>query len=166
MRKRTAEGIESKRALDKDRRREKSLSRPDPDKVLTKSEQMSRVRSRDTEPELHLRQLLTQRGVRYRLHRTDLPGKPDIYIGRLSLAVFVNGCFWHGHACSRGRHPRTNVAFWDRKITANVARDERSINELRSGGIHSEVLWTCQRHDFVKSANRIARRYRISFGVS
>jgi DNA mismatch endonuclease (patch repair protein) len=123
-------------------------------------ERMARVRNRGTAPELEVRRLLSQRGVRYRLHRRDLPGTPDVYIPCLRLAIFVNGCFWHGHGCSRAGNVKTNIAFWEAKIAQNVARDHRSIAELFNLGIQSVSLWTC-RGDFLASeCERIARCYR------
>lgn len=128
--------------------------------MTTKSEQMARVRSRDTEPELRVRRLLSERGVRYRLHRKDLPGRPDVYIPRLRLALFVNGCFWHGHDCPRGRKPTSNVEFWDAKITRNVAHDAATQRALGERGIEARVLWTCCAKEFGRVADDVAERYR------
>lgn len=109
---------------------------------------MARVRSRDTSPELIVRRLLTRLGYRYRLHRRDIPGKPDIaFIGRRK-AIFVNGCFWHGHDCKRGaRAPKANADYWARKIARNRARDARVIAELEALGWSSLVLWECELPD-------------------
>lgn len=123
---------------------------------------MARVRSRDTEPEMLVRRLFSKLGVRYRLHRRDLPGTPDLYIGRLCLAVFVNGCYWHGHNCARGRRPKTNTAFWSTKIDANIARDLKAINALNDIGVGVLVLWTCHVDNFPAACRRIARRYRTA----
>lgn len=120
---------------------------------------MSRVRSRDTEPELLARRLLSGRGVRYQLHRRDLPGSPDLYIARLRLAVFVNGCFWHGHACPRGGRSKTNADFWEQKIAANIARDRRSVDRLEEMGIQIVTIWTCEVATFPKACHEIACRY-------
>lgn len=130
------------------------------EKPLTKSEQMSRVKSRDTEPELLVRRLLSAKGVRYRLHRRDLPGRPDLYIGRLRLALFVNGCYWHGHTCPRGRRPKTNVDFWNQKIALNIDRDERARRALHEEGVNTMDLWTCETGKFPALCRRIAERYR------
>lgn len=121
---------------------------------------MSRVRSRNTLPELTLRRLLSDRGVRYRLHRSDLPGKPDLFISRLRLALFVNGCFWHGHECSRGRLPLSNRDFWKTKIDRNKQRDEAVIEELRKRGIDGRVVWTCRKEAFEELADTVATQYR------
>lgn len=128
--------------------------------MISKSEQMSRVRWRDTAPERMMRNELSRRGVRYRLHRRDLPGKPDIYIARLHLAIFINGCFWHGHDCARGRRPKSNVKFWDTKISRNVERDIAALDSLAARGVKAIVLWTCTAKEFSATATRIAARYR------
>lgn len=130
--------------------------------ALSKSEQMSRVRSRDTQPELRVRRLLSRLGVRYRLHRRDLPGRPDLYVGRLRLAIFVNGCFWHGHDCPRGRQPKTNVRFWREKIARNVARDDRVAQRLEDMGVSILVLWTCEVNYLTRTCRSIARRYGMA----
>lgn len=129
---------------------------------MTKSEQMARVRSRNTAPELRLRKELWKRGVHYRLHRSDLPGSPDVYVGRLRLAVFVNGCFWHGHKCSRGKRPTSNEQFWNAKIERNCNRDTDAIRSLERLGIESLTLWTCDILDFGTMAERIATRYDVA----
>lgn len=128
--------------------------------MSTKSEQMSRVRSRNTKPELRVRKLLTERGVRYRLQRKDLPGRPDVYVPRLRLALFVNGCFWHGHDCPRGRKPSSNVEFWDTKISRNVERDAAVQRALAERGIEACVIWTCCASEFERIADDVALRYR------
>lgn len=127
---------------------------------LSKSEQMSRVRSRDTLPEMLVRRELSQQHVRYRLHRSDMPGTPDIYIGRLHLAIFVNGCFWHGHHCPRATLPKANAEFWHAKITRNIERDERVVRQLEAQGIDVLRLWTCQVAHFSTECQKIAIRYR------
>jgi DNA mismatch endonuclease (patch repair protein) len=107
-----------------------------------------------------VRRALSQFGIRYRLHRKDLPGKPDVYIGRLRLAIFVNGCFWHGHDCRRGRRPSSNSGFWNAKIDGNIARDVRVARELAELGIESLTLWQCALRDCDMAAFKIAERYR------
>lgn len=129
---------------------------------MNKSQQMSLVRSQDTGPELLVRHLLTKEGVRYRLHRRDLPGCPDLYVPRLRLAVFVNGCFWHGHDCRRGRRPKTNVPFWDEKISRNVTRDRRTVQRLRELGIEPLIFWTCQTASLPRTCRALGRRYRLA----
>ena len=107
-----------------------------------------------------MRRLLTERGVHYRLHRKDIPGTPDVYVGRLRLAIFVNGCFWHGHDCARGRLPSSNAAFWREKIERNRARDKRTADALASRSISELTAWTCAEKDFPLIADEIACRYR------
>lgn len=127
--------------------------------TLSKSEQMSRVRSRDTKPELLVRRLLSSLGVRYRLHQRDLPGRPDLYVGRLRLAVFVNGCFWHGHDCPRAGQSKTNADFWKQKIARNVARDRQALERLKEMGVQTLILWTCETAGFSAACRDLARRY-------
>lgn len=127
--------------------------------ALSKSEQMSRVRSRDTKPEMLLRKLLSAEGVRYRLHRRDLPGRPDLYLGRIRMAIFVNGCFWHGHDCPRGRLPKTNADFWRIKIAGNIWRDKQALARLTEIGIETVTLWTCDAATFPTVCRDLARRY-------
>lgn len=127
---------------------------------MNKSEQMSRVRSRNTMPEKIVRRLLSQAGVRYRLHRSDLPGRPDLYVGRLRLAIFVNGCFWHGHTCARGGRPKKNSRFWNEKINRNVVRDLAARTALRRMGVRSIVLWTCKLRAFPVMCRAVARAYQ------
>ena len=91
---------------------------------------MAAIRSKDTKPELHVRRLVHGAGFRYRLHRRDLPGRPDLTFPRYRLAVFVHGCFWHGHDCNRAQQPRTNTGYWGPKIEGNVIRDQRNACSL------------------------------------
>jgi DNA mismatch endonuclease (patch repair protein) len=109
---------------------------------------MRLVKSRDTAPELIVRRILTSLGYRYRLHRSDIPGKPDIaFIGRRK-AIFVHGCFWHGHDCKRGaRVPKTNAEYWRAKIKRNRFRDARHAKELHGIGWQILVLWECEVRD-------------------
>lgn len=104
---------------------------------------MSRVRSRDTEPEKIVSRALTQSRIRFSTHGKSLPGSPDIVIRRIRLAVFVNGCFWHWHGCKRCRMPASNVAYWERKIARNVARDRRTKRALALIGWHYCTVWEC-----------------------
>lgn len=116
---------------------------------ISRSENMRRIRSRDTAPELLVRRVLRQLGhVGYRLHRSDLPGRPDIaFIGRRK-AIFVHGCFWHGHDCAEGaRTPKSNADYWLPKIQRNRLRDDESVRALESGGWSVLVLWECRLGD-------------------
>ena len=106
---------------------------------------MARVRARDTRPEMTLRRALWAHGLRYRLHTSDLPGRPDIVFRPRRVAVFVHGCFWHRHDCSAGvREPRSNQAFWRGKFQANVARDKRAHAALAHAGWAIVVVWECE----------------------
>lgn len=105
---------------------------------------MSRVKGRDTTPERVVRSMLHAMGYRYRLHRKDLPGKPDIVFGPRKKIVFIHGCFWHGHRCRKGRLPKSNLAFWTSKIDANRVRDRRHVRRLRASGWRVLTVWQCQ----------------------
>ena len=106
---------------------------------------MRSVKSRDTKPELAVRRLLYRMDYRYRLHRLDLPGKPDIVFAVRRKVIFIHGCFWHGHDCARGsRVPATNTDYWVAKIGRNVARDQKSLASLADAGWAALVLWECE----------------------
>ena len=119
------------------------VDRVDPAK---RSWNMARIGSRDTSPELAVRGLLRRSGVHFRFHPTGLPGKPDLVLPHHRIAVFVNGCFWHGHRCgSRWDHvSKSNVIFWKTKISATVKRDKRAAARLRRAGWVPRVIWECQ----------------------
>ena len=104
---------------------------------------MSLIRGKDTKPEMLLRRGLHARGFRYRLHRRDLPGCPDLVFPRLRAVVFVHGCFWHGHDCPRFKLPATRSEFWATKIAANRERDVRALESLVAGGWRVLVIWEC-----------------------
>lgn len=109
---------------------------------------MRRVKARDTTPERRVRKLLTGLGARYRLHRKDLPGSPDIVLPGRRLAVFVHGCFWHGHDCPRGaRVPKANRDYWLAKIGRNRTRDAVTTAALHAQGWRVETIWECDLKD-------------------
>lgn len=109
---------------------------------------MARIKSKNTQPELLIRKILTQLGARYRLHRKDLPGSPDVAMPGRRLAIFVHGCFWHGHDCARGsRAPKTNRDYWLAKVARNTARDARNVIDLTSAGWRVETIWECEMKD-------------------
>ncbi len=109
---------------------------------------MRRVKAKNTTPELAVRRLLTALGARYRLHRADLPGKPDIVLGPHRLAIFVDGCFWHGHDCPRGaRVPKANRDYWLGKVGRNRERDTASRAALEAAGWRVETVWECELKD-------------------
>ena len=106
---------------------------------------MQAVRSRNTRPELRVRSLLHRLGYRYRLHRTDLPGKPDIVFSCRRKVILVHGCFWHGHTCAHGsRRPKRNAAYWNSKIEGNIERYHRQRQELLSAGWGVLTIWECE----------------------
>jgi DNA mismatch endonuclease (patch repair protein) len=110
-----------------------------------RSEIMSAVRSKNTKAELLVRSYLWSHGIRYRIHYKYLPGKPDIAIPRYKLAIFIHGCFWHGHdGCQRGRLPKSRLEYWEPKIKANKSRDCRIEEELAEIGWRQLVIWECQ----------------------
>lgn len=112
------------------------------------SARMRRVRQRDTSIELRVRSYLHNHGIRFRVCPPGLPGRPDLANRSRGWALFVHGCFWHGHpGCHLARIPRTNPAFWAQKIEANRARDARKERELRELGFDVYVLWQCRMRD-------------------
>ena len=118
---------------------------------------MRRVKGRDTTPELVVRRALTGLGAGYRLHRADLPGKPDIVMSGRRLAIFVHGCFWHGHECARGaRTPKANRDYWVGKIARNRARDQVSQAALAALGWRVETLWECELKDAAALTERLS----------
>ena len=118
---------------------------------------MSRIRGKDTKPEMAVRRLLHGIGYRYRLHRSDLPGKPDLVFPGRSSVIFVHGCFWHLHkGCKYARMPKSRLAFWVPKLEGNRKRDRRNERALRARGWRVMVVWECQ----VRDLDRIERRAR------
>ncbi len=111
---------------------------------MTRSEVMARVRSKNTGPELTVRRAVHAAGFRYRLHGKYLAGCPDLVLARTSVAVFVNGCFWHGHNCKYGTRPTSNTGYWNAKLDRNIARDRRNVLTLRRQGWRVVVIWTCR----------------------
>ncbi|MBN8484359.1 MAG: DNA mismatch endonuclease Vsr [Sphingomonadales bacterium] len=115
-----------------------------------RSVNMSKIRAKDTKPEMIVRRLLHRADYRYRLHRHDLPGKPDIVFGSRRKAIFVHGCFWHQHsdtACLDGRRPKSNTDYWNIKLARNIERDERNRAALMGQGWDILVIWECEVRD-------------------
>jgi DNA mismatch endonuclease (patch repair protein) len=109
---------------------------------------MRKVKGRNTGPELCVRKALWALGARYRLHRKDLPGSPDIVLPGRKLALFVHGCFWHGHDCARGaRVPKANREYWTAKVARLRARVARVLAELAAAGWRAETVWECELKD-------------------
>jgi DNA mismatch endonuclease (patch repair protein) len=117
---------------------------------------MRSVKSMNTGPEKLVRKALFAAGYRYRLHRRDLPGSPDIVLPRLKKAIFVHGCFWHGHDCAKGRAPKSRVDYWGPKLAANKARDDRSLAELHALGWDTLVVWQCELADIQAVLSRMS----------
>ena len=116
--------------------------------VFTKEKRreiMASVKSRDTKPEKIIRSLVHRMGFRFSLHRSDLPGKPDIVLPRHGKVIFVHGCFWHGHArCRKATMPATNTVFWTEKIAKTKTRDTKAKRQLRRAGWQVLVVWECE----------------------
>ena len=109
---------------------------------------MSGIRARDTKPEVFVRKALFRAGFRFRLHRRDLPGSPDVVLPGRRVAVFVHGCFWHAHdGCRYAKTPATRREFWESKLAANVERDKRAREVLLSAGWRVLVVWECATRD-------------------
>ena len=125
----------------------------DPEK---RSEIMSRIRGRDTRPEMIVRRIAHGLGFRFRLHRKDLPGRPDIVFPRHQAVIVVHGCFWHRHpGCKRASSPKTREGYWQNKFEDNVVRDKRNETALRDLGWKVMVIWECETKDHEAVAARI-----------
>ncbi len=121
-----------------------------------RSAMMAKIGSRDTKPEMVVRRAVHAAGLRFRLHRRDLPGSPDLTFPRAKLAVFVHGCFWHRHeGCRNCTHPKTRSEFWQAKFASNVARDRRVLDELATLGWRVETIWECETEDPAGLARRV-----------
>lgn len=127
---------------------------------------MSRVRTRDTAPEMYVRRHLWHSGFRYRLAVKSLPGRPDIVLRRLNVVVFVHGCFWHSHDCPKGRRPATNREMWDPKLDRNVERDNEAQRRLKADGWLVFVIWECalesETAELLEELQRLDSRARVS----
>jgi len=118
---------------------------------------MSSVKNKNTKPELLVRSLLHKNGLRFRLHGKDLPGSPDIVLPKFKTAVFVHGCFWHGHSCPKGRRPETNENFWNEKLDENMNRDKSNYSALRDMEWKVEVIWECEA---IPATKKLIRRLK------
>lgn len=120
---------------------------PDTLSPADRSERMSRIRSKDSKPEMVVRRLVHGMGFRYRLHRKDVPGKPDLVFGRRKKVIFVHGCFWHRHndsACKLARLPKSRLDFWLPKLERNAQRDAENSAQLEALGWDEMVVWECE----------------------
>ena len=119
---------------------------------------MSRVKSKDTKPEILVRSVIHRMGFRFRKNRVDLPGKPDIVLSKARKIIFVNGCFWHGHKnCKRASRPSSNKSIWSTKLDMNIQRDKKNIVLLKKQGWHILIIWQCQIRDEIRLMYRIKR---------
>lgn len=121
-----------------------------------RSQNMAKIKGRDTGPELAVRRTAHRLGLRFRLHRKDLPGTPDLVFSKHRLVIFVHGCFWHRHVgCRFAYTPKSRVKFWTEKFNQNVARDLRNESALISMGWRVVVIWECETHDGSTLENRL-----------
>lgn len=114
---------------------------------MDRSENMRAIRSRNTQPEMAVRSLVHELGYRFRLHRPDLPGKPDLAFPARRKVIFVHGCFWHSHGCKSGLTPNTNQDFWEKKLRRNKERDCNNLEALAREGWKALVIWQCELRD-------------------
>ena len=124
---------------------------------MDRSENMRRIRHKDMAPELAVRRLAHGMGYRYRLHRKDLPGKPDLVFVSRRKVIFVHGCFWHMHGCKVSHQPKSNLDYWVSKLARNKIRDTKHVKALRADGWHVLVVWECELRQIAKVQQRIAR---------
>lgn len=123
-----------------------------------RSKTMRAVHSKDTGPEMVVRRMLHSLGYRFQLHRSDLPGTPDIVLPKRRRVIFVNGCFWHGHDCARGaRPPKANAEYWRTKIARNQTRDAAHLKQLADQGWQTVTLWECEIRDKDRLAKRLTK---------
>ena len=108
---------------------------------------MSRIRAKNTKPELSVRKFLCDNGIRYRLHNKNIIGKPDISINKYRITIFVNGCYWHRHGCKKTTTPKSNTEFWENKFSENVERDKKNYKLLKEQGWSVNIIWECQVND-------------------
>ena len=121
-----------------------------------RSSLMQRVKQKNTAPEKIVRSLLHRLGYRFRIHRKDLPGTPDIVLPSRRVAIFVHGCFWHGHDCRRGRAPSSNLEYWGPKLESNRERDSRKAAALAAAGWRVVVVWQCELDDEFALVRRLS----------
>jgi len=123
----------------------------------TRSRIMSSIRKRDTRPELRVRRMLHRLGFRFRLHRADLPGVPDVVLPKYRTVVFIHGCFWHQHFCPLGKRPKSNRGYWLPKLKRNAERDAKHRQQLRVRRWRVVTIWECEIEDFEKLEQRLHR---------
>lgn len=123
---------------------------------MNRSQMMQAVHSEDTKPEVMVRRSLFKAGFRYKLHRHDLPGSPDLFILKYGVVVFINGCFWHQHGCKFTSRPKSNAEFWNEKFTNNAVRDIKTNWKLSLQGYRIATVWECSiKNDFDHTIERL-----------
>src|SRR5690348_5782488 len=122
--------------------------------TAARSALMSRIRGKDTKPELIVRSVLHRMGFRFGVHDKSLPGCPDIVLRARNAVIFVHGCFWHRHDCGKAYLPKTRRRFWRRKFEGNVSRDKRNLSELKADGWKTMIIWECE----VTNCGRLTKR--------
>lgn len=119
---------------------------------------MARIASKNTKPEILIRKIAHNLGYRFRLHRKDLPGKPDLVFVNRKKIIFVHGCFWHGHNCKAGKNtPKSNTDYWIPKLANNKKRDQKHIKELKKSGWNVLIIWECE----IKNLEKIKQKIQI-----
>ncbi len=122
-----------------------------------RSRMMGAVPQAHTKPEITVRKLIHRLGFRFRLHRKDLPGRPDIVLPRLNKVVLVHGCYWHRHGCEKTTTPSSNVGYWETKFRENVQRDQKVLRDLQHLGWDVIIVWECETYDVNALVNRLNR---------
>jgi DNA mismatch endonuclease (patch repair protein) len=135
-----------------------SARRPKESYPSLRSWTMAQIRSKNTKPELAVRKAAHALGLRFRLHRGDLPGTPDLVFSGRRTALFVHGCFWHRHGCARATTPASNVQYWTAKFERNVERDARNAAELRKLGWRCVRIWECETNDATRLAGALRKK--------
>lgn len=132
--------------------------------LMDRSQIMRRVRAKNTAPEMAVRRGLHRLGYRYSVHRSDLPGTPDIVMSPRKAVIFVHGCWWHGHKCKRGaRRAKSNAIYWRDKIARNRKRDQKSIAKLRRCGWRAAIVWECElSRNTDRTISRLSRFLKFS----
>ena len=125
-----------------------------------RSSMMAAVKNKNTKPELVVRKRVFAAGFRYRLHTRQQTSTPDLIFPRYRVAVFVHGCFWHGHDCPKGKLPATNRKFWKNKISKNMERDQRAVKDLRNDGWKVVTIWSCRLEEGTKNLLTFLRKSR------
>jgi DNA mismatch endonuclease (patch repair protein) len=134
---------------------------------MDRSENMRAIRGKNTKPEIEVRRLIHGLGYRFRLHRADLPGKPDLVFPARRKVIFVHGCFWHGHACKSGLIPNSNRDFWLPKLSKNKARDAKNLDALTQKGWKVLVIWECELRDaraLCRTVKKFLGRRKVTIG--